>query len=69
MVEIMERQGEDKVNEHMLAIRNITKLEPNSVYAVDFNRNIISSEPLSKYLEILNEQCKKYNITFIPGKW
>lgn len=53
----------------MLAIRNITKLETNSVYAVDFNSNIITSETLSKYLGILNEQCKQYSITFIPGKW
>ena len=53
----------------MLTIKNITKLEPNSVYAVDFNINSVSSEALRKYLEILNEQCKKYNITFIPGKW
>lgn len=65
----MERECEDKVNEHMLAIRNITKLEPNSVYEVDFNSNIVSLETLSKYLKSLNEQCKQYNITFIPGKW
>lgn len=69
MVEIMEREGENKVNEHILAIRNITKLEPNSVYTVDFNSNIVSLETLRKYLEALNEQCKQYNITFIPGKW
>ena len=53
----------------MLAIKNITKLESNSVYAVDFNSNIVSLETLRKYLEILNEQCKPYNILFIPGKW
>lgn len=69
MVEIMEREGEDKVNEYMLAIKNITKLEPNSVYMVDFNSNIISFETIRKYLKILNEQCKQYNITFILGKW
>lgn len=64
----MERKGEDKVNEHMLTVKNITKLEPNSVYAVDFNSNIITLENLVKYLGSLNEQCKKYNITFILGK-
>ena len=53
----------------MLAIKNITKLESNSVYVVDFNSNIVSLETLSKYLRNLNEQCKQYNITFIPGKW
>ena len=57
------------MNEVMLAIKNITKLEPNSAYAVDFNSNIVSLETLSKYLGSLNEQCKQYNITFIPGKW
>ena len=57
------------MNEHMLAIKNITKLEPNSVYVVDFNSNIVSLESFSKYLRNLNEQCKQYNITFIPGKW
>ena len=53
----------------MLAIKNITKLEPNSVYVVDFNSNIVSLKTLSEYLKSLNEQCKQYNITFIPGKW
>ena len=53
----------------MLAIKNITKLEPNSVYAVDFNNNIISLKALGDYLRELNKQCKQYNITFIPGKW
>lgn len=57
------------MNEHMLWIKNITKLENNSVYAVDFNVNIVSPETLKKYLEALNEQCKPYNILFIPGKW
>ena len=57
------------MNEYMLAIKNITKLEPNSVYVVDFNSNIVSLTTLSKYLKSLNEQCKQYNITFIPGKW
>ena len=57
------------MNENMLAIKNITKLESNSVYVVDFNSNIVSLETLSKYLSSLNEQCKQYNITFIPGKW
>ena len=57
------------MNEAMLAIKNVTKLEPNSVYAVDFNSNIVSLEAFSRYLGNLNEQCKQYNITFIPGKW
>ena len=57
------------MNEHMLTIKNITKLEPNSVYAVDFNSDIITLENLVKYLGSLNEQCKQYNITFILGKW
>ena len=48
MVGIMERKGEDKVNEYMLAIKNITKLEPNSVYMLDFNSNIVSSETIRK---------------------
>lgn len=65
----MEREGEDKVNDAMLTIKNITKLEPNSVYTVDFNSNIVSLETLSRYIGKLNEQCKQYNITFIPGKW
>lgn len=57
------------MNEVMLAIKNITKLESNSVYAVDFNSNIVSAETVHKYLRNLNEQCKPYNILFVPGKW
>lgn len=57
------------MNEYMLAIKNITKLEPNSAYMLDFNSNIISFETIREYLKILNEQCKQYNITFILGKW
>lgn len=57
------------MNEHMLSIKNITKLESNSVYVVDFNRNIVSAETMCRYLRNINEQCKPYNILFIPGKW
>ena len=57
------------MNDDMLTIKNITKLEPNSVYAVDANRNFDSLEVLCQYLKKLNEQCEPYNITFILGKW
>ena len=43
------------MNEQMLGIKNITKLEPNNVYAVDFNSNVITLENLVKYLGSLNE--------------
>lgn len=57
------------MNEAMLSIKNIAKLESNSVYVVDFNSNTITFDTLSKYLRSLNEQSQQYNITFIPGKW
>ena len=57
------------MKEVMLSIKNITKLENNSVYAIDFDSRIISAEALFQHLRILNEKCKPYNIIFIPGKW